>query len=426
MAHRVDLSSRCRKTQMCKFFVAHGCQRGASCSYAHSDAELRAIPDLRCTQICPELLAGKVCMASKCQFAHSAAERKKFPSAHSPSSRAAPAVAATKCAEPAMRPVSGSHGVADMAQDLMRLRRAQEAINHALASLQEHLRGSGRGTHGSIGNECNLSQQSTCSHVSAELLSELESDTKSASEARTVQWAMGLGLGCHDRADGQEPASNLGRQESQGQHGSGQHRADGSSRQISEGFGRQISEGFGRQVSDAFSCQVSSDFERQVSAQSELTVSEQNLGKVKTAFGSIFGRQVSDFGTVFGRQVSYSSPPDHNPEEDQNIYASLRVCVKNTFLTIEEDTQESTCSASWRSQSAPARCAQSDSVKKNKLDGRGFSSEDWKVGNELRKTKGEKQHRRGARKSVTLPGPLPVGQVAPAQPSPVLLGSAAK
>lgn len=149
------------------------------------------------------------------------------------------------------------------------------------------------------------------------------------------------------------------------------------------------------------------------------------MGTSKTPFGFVFGRQVSDFGTVFGRQVSYCSPPDYHPDKERDVYAPLGLCVKNTFLTVEEDEQEPTGTAAWRSQSAPARCAQ-NGPDMRKLDGGCCSSEEQVRGDAMRKTKSEKQHKRIGRKSLTQPGPLPVGQVSLAQPGPMLLGRTTK
>jgi len=76
---RKELASRCRKTTMCKFFLAGSCERGAACNFAHGENELRQVPDLRLTQLCPSLAATGVCRDSDCKYAHSSAELRKFP-----------------------------------------------------------------------------------------------------------------------------------------------------------------------------------------------------------------------------------------------------------------------------------------------------------------------------------------------------------
>ncbi|OEH73595.1 zinc finger (ccch type) motif-containing protein [Cyclospora cayetanensis] len=64
------------KTKLCMDNQTRGCVRGSSCPYAHSEQELRALPDLRKTKICAAVLAGKGCLhaCSKnkaCRYAHS-------------------------------------------------------------------------------------------------------------------------------------------------------------------------------------------------------------------------------------------------------------------------------------------------------------------------------------------------------------------
>jgi len=75
----MQLSSRCSKTKMCKFYLANKCDRGDECSYAHSQEELRIPPDLAGTQLCPVILEGRACKNICCRFAHSATEVKGFP-----------------------------------------------------------------------------------------------------------------------------------------------------------------------------------------------------------------------------------------------------------------------------------------------------------------------------------------------------------
>eukprot|EP00440_Ansanella_granifera_P034449 gb/GFBE01037372.1/.p1 GENE.gb/GFBE01037372.1/~~gb/GFBE01037372.1/.p1 ORF type:complete len:359 (+),score=66.96 gb/GFBE01037372.1/:1-1077(+) len=80
-AQRKELAARCRKTSLCKFFLANSCQRGTNCNFAHGQSELMKTPDLRGTQPCPTLIAGGRCEDKNCRFAHNAAEFRKFPDA---------------------------------------------------------------------------------------------------------------------------------------------------------------------------------------------------------------------------------------------------------------------------------------------------------------------------------------------------------
>jgi len=58
------------KTQLCAYFINNRC-RLDSCPYAHSPAELRAVPDLTKTRLCP----AKPCPhPESCQFAHEPSE----------------------------------------------------------------------------------------------------------------------------------------------------------------------------------------------------------------------------------------------------------------------------------------------------------------------------------------------------------------
>lgn len=395
MANRADLSLRCKKTKMCKFFMSNACQRGSSCAYAHSQAELRATPNLRCTILCPKMLAGKVCAVASCQFAHSARELKKFPGDHLPGAEADDAVAVAKLTETMIRQLNDNHNVTDMAQNFLRLKQAQGAIQHALASLEGRLMDSAKGPSCSTRTPGSLSQQSTSSELNVELLSDPEYVTESVLDdpvscsqpQETTSWGQlgsACGLGCQEQAYSKAEAG---------------------------GFGRQIS-----QYPDQADVPGDCGLERQVSTQSESMLAQSNLSMQTTAFGPVFGRQVSDFGTVFGRQVSYATPPSYSPGEGDDMYAPLGLCIKNTFLTIEEGDQESKRTASCRSQSAPARCVQfaPSRTKADKSDASFFGSEPV-------------QQMDSTQVPNTMPrGPLPVGEVSLAQSGPVLLGRATK
>eukprot|EP00928_Gymnodinium_smaydae_P025168 TRINITY_DN20129_c0_g6_i1.p1 TRINITY_DN20129_c0_g6~~TRINITY_DN20129_c0_g6_i1.p1 ORF type:complete len:429 (+),score=68.43 TRINITY_DN20129_c0_g6_i1:83-1288(+) len=66
------------KTRKCRYFGMNSCTRGATCRFAHSNAELRSPPDLRYTKLCPTVLAGGSCQNRTCTYAHSAEERRKM------------------------------------------------------------------------------------------------------------------------------------------------------------------------------------------------------------------------------------------------------------------------------------------------------------------------------------------------------------
>ena len=56
------------RTQMCKSLLQHGvCREG--CSFAHTQDDLRAPPDLRKTTLCTAWIRGE-CAAAHCRFAH--------------------------------------------------------------------------------------------------------------------------------------------------------------------------------------------------------------------------------------------------------------------------------------------------------------------------------------------------------------------
>jgi len=69
------------KTRMCKFADRGSCSKGANCAYAHSAADLRPPPDLRCTKLCQALIQSGECSDPGCTFAHSREELRLSPSA---------------------------------------------------------------------------------------------------------------------------------------------------------------------------------------------------------------------------------------------------------------------------------------------------------------------------------------------------------
>eukprot|EP01054_Gregarina_sp_Poly1_P008996 Gregarina_sp_Poly_1__8995@NODE_547_length_7572_cov_311_443438_g434_i0_p2_GENE_NODE_547_length_7572_cov_311_443438_g434_i0NODE_547_length_7572_cov_311_443438_g434_i0_p2_ORF_typecomplete_len361_score41_37zfCCCH/PF00642_24/1_4e06zfCCCH/PF00642_24/3_6e06zfCCCH/PF00642_24/1_4e05zfCCCH_3/PF15663_5/3_1e07zfCCCH_3/PF15663_5/6e07Torus/PF16131_5/0_0026Torus/PF16131_5/0_16Torus/PF16131_5/0_91zfCCCH_4/PF18044_1/0_92zfCCCH_4/PF18044_1/0_084zfCCCH_4/PF18044_1/0_017zf_CCCH_4/PF18345_1/0_0074zf_CCCH_4/PF18345_1 len=65
------LQSRMLKTKLCRWMSQGRCEKGAECSFAHSEAELRACPDLTKTRMCASFEQRGVCGAGeKCRFAH--------------------------------------------------------------------------------------------------------------------------------------------------------------------------------------------------------------------------------------------------------------------------------------------------------------------------------------------------------------------
>eukprot|EP00929_Paragymnodinium_shiwhaense_P033128 TRINITY_DN18249_c0_g2_i2.p1 TRINITY_DN18249_c0_g2~~TRINITY_DN18249_c0_g2_i2.p1 ORF type:complete len:187 (-),score=18.31 TRINITY_DN18249_c0_g2_i2:322-882(-) len=65
------LQFSCANTRLCKYFQsAAGCQQGERCTFAHSEEELRAAPDLSNTRTCRLHLAGRCEAGAACRFAH--------------------------------------------------------------------------------------------------------------------------------------------------------------------------------------------------------------------------------------------------------------------------------------------------------------------------------------------------------------------
>eukprot|EP01055_Gregarina_sp_Pseudo9_P003105 Gregarina_sp_Pseudo_9__3104@NODE_32_length_5543_cov_23_716206_g30_i0_p2_GENE_NODE_32_length_5543_cov_23_716206_g30_i0NODE_32_length_5543_cov_23_716206_g30_i0_p2_ORF_typecomplete_len368_score26_27zfCCCH/PF00642_24/1_4e06zfCCCH/PF00642_24/9_1e08zfCCCH/PF00642_24/1_9e05zfCCCH_3/PF15663_5/1_2e07zfCCCH_3/PF15663_5/9_3e07Torus/PF16131_5/0_0014Torus/PF16131_5/0_2Torus/PF16131_5/0_32zfCCCH_4/PF18044_1/0_94zfCCCH_4/PF18044_1/0_015zfCCCH_4/PF18044_1/0_018zf_CCCH_4/PF18345_1/0_0076zf_CCCH_4/PF18345_1/0_000 len=65
------LQSRMLKTKLCRWMSQGRCEKGAECSFAHSEAELRACPDLTKTRMCASYEQRGTCSAGeRCRFAH--------------------------------------------------------------------------------------------------------------------------------------------------------------------------------------------------------------------------------------------------------------------------------------------------------------------------------------------------------------------
>lgn len=67
------------KTRLCSYHALGGCNRGASCVFAHGDGELRATPNFAKTSICPDLLKNGICSRAECCYAHSREELNQTP-----------------------------------------------------------------------------------------------------------------------------------------------------------------------------------------------------------------------------------------------------------------------------------------------------------------------------------------------------------
>ncbi|EZG86314.1 zinc finger protein [Gregarina niphandrodes] len=62
---------RCFKTKQCKFWLEGRCTRGESCTYAHTDQELRPAPNLKKTKMCARWRQGQCALrADECSYAH--------------------------------------------------------------------------------------------------------------------------------------------------------------------------------------------------------------------------------------------------------------------------------------------------------------------------------------------------------------------
>ncbi|KAF8819529.1 putative zinc finger protein [Cardiosporidium cionae] len=62
------------KTKLCPYLQNSTCASGNSCSFAHSETELRPSPNLRCTKLCDSAKRGETCTAVDCAYAHSPEE----------------------------------------------------------------------------------------------------------------------------------------------------------------------------------------------------------------------------------------------------------------------------------------------------------------------------------------------------------------
>eukprot|EP00930_Biecheleria_cincta_P051894 TRINITY_DN3710_c0_g1_i4.p1 TRINITY_DN3710_c0_g1~~TRINITY_DN3710_c0_g1_i4.p1 ORF type:complete len:415 (-),score=73.91 TRINITY_DN3710_c0_g1_i4:742-1914(-) len=376
MAKRMDLASTCRKTKMCKFFLTNACQRGSTCAYAHSEAEIRAPPNLRCTQLCPTAAAGTVCSNADCRFAHDAKELKRFPGINLHQAEAVsrpeagnlrlsqaslPAMAAQQAlAAPSFVNEATRGGTAAALLDLEALKRAQAVICQALASLEDRIKSSS-------------SQAITGSHLESRLGKFVR---PASSDEETTD--------CDSRDDDLRSCQR-------------------ESERMSDGFSRQAS------WADMFEN------------------SERKLDSATTDLGIAFGRQVSDFGPVFGRQVSYKHEFETKfrpaagvssvPVDVAFTCDSTRLCVKNTFYTLIEE--EPHCSSSRRSSSVPGRFVSGSSDGDDAKSGGRLDAKDSQPVTKRRMLAMTTKSVAPQKQHTWVFGPLPAGLV---QARPVLLG----
>jgi len=66
------------KTQMCRYFARGRCYHGATCTYAHGEAELKPQPDLYKTRLCVGFIESGACAyGGRCNYAHSRQELRR-------------------------------------------------------------------------------------------------------------------------------------------------------------------------------------------------------------------------------------------------------------------------------------------------------------------------------------------------------------
>mmetsp|Transcript_11616 Transcript_11616/g.23459 ORF Transcript_11616/g.23459 Transcript_11616/m.23459 type:complete len:298 (+) Transcript_11616:3-896(+) len=66
------------KTQLCKFYENGWCLRGTACTFAHSTAELEALPNFRKSKLCADFAKFGTCAnGTACNFAHGKGELRR-------------------------------------------------------------------------------------------------------------------------------------------------------------------------------------------------------------------------------------------------------------------------------------------------------------------------------------------------------------
>ncbi|CAJ1343546.1 unnamed protein product, partial [Effrenium voratum] len=59
-----------KQTRLCSFHQAGACKRGSACNFAHSDTDLKEMPDFSKTRICKSFAIGCCELGDACSFAH--------------------------------------------------------------------------------------------------------------------------------------------------------------------------------------------------------------------------------------------------------------------------------------------------------------------------------------------------------------------
>jgi len=77
--HKALNSSMFFRTKMCPHLLEGQCTKGPSCSYAHSQEELREAPNLKKTRLCQLFMIGKCNRGNMCSFAHGEEELRATP-----------------------------------------------------------------------------------------------------------------------------------------------------------------------------------------------------------------------------------------------------------------------------------------------------------------------------------------------------------
>eukprot|EP00931_Biecheleriopsis_adriatica_P070676 TRINITY_DN4445_c0_g2_i1.p1 TRINITY_DN4445_c0_g2~~TRINITY_DN4445_c0_g2_i1.p1 ORF type:complete len:429 (-),score=76.80 TRINITY_DN4445_c0_g2_i1:78-1364(-) len=354
---RKELAACCRKTVMCRFFLAGTCERGNRCNFAHGENELQAPPDLRNTQLCPTVAAGKQCVNKQCKFAHDKTDLRKFPkpeqedgalkrdvSDTSKVSHASTTVAsgastplsfgdsqASSSMSPAEYATTCASADADLAANLAMALRAVTAV---AASRSQQGEAPDKVVRKELASRCRKTmickffQQGNCERGAACNFAHGEEDLRQAPDLRLTQLCPSLAATgvCQDK-------------DCRYAHKSAELRKfPGNGAEVLK-LPQQGGPVFDRQTSDASTAFCEQPFSRQTTPFSRQITAD------------IFSRQTSDMETaplcsdaesIWGRVIT--------PDINLNLPVG-RLLVKNTFLTLEE---EAPAGAARRVSSAPA------------------------------------------------------------------------